>query len=42
MFNFALFSIPNGGKIAPSIYSALKVSRNDRVTSEESKAKSRI
>ena len=42
MSNFALFSILEGGKNAPSIYPALKspiLIRNDSMTSEESKAK---
>ena len=42
MLNFALSLIPKGGKNAPFIYNALKVTiyiRSDSLTSEEFKAK---
>ena len=42
MLNFALFSLPKGGKNASSIYPALKAPiliRFDSLTSKESKAK---
>ena len=45
MLNFALFSLPKGGKNAYSIFPALKAPsliRNDSLTSEESKAKKRF
>ena len=45
MLNFALSSIPKGGKYAPSIYSALKspiLNINDSLTSEEFNAKNRL
>ena len=45
ILNFALSLIPEGGKNGPSFYPALKAPtliRNDRLTSEESKAKNRL
>ena len=45
MLNFALFSLPKRGKNVSSTHPALKAPiliRNDSLTSEESKAKSRL
>ena len=42
MLNFAMYSVPKGGKNVASIYLALKAPiliRNDILTSEESKAR---